>query len=88
MPSATALDAMLQVIWSLLFFVAAYLTLALCTILGLVIAELISDRESVLRAYGAKPALGFPRPEAHKCKRDHLRPRSYPKGMDKWLPIQ
>ena len=58
MPSPTAVDAMLQVIWSLLFFVAAYLTLALCTIMGLVIAELISERESVLRAYGAKPASG------------------------------
>jgi hypothetical protein len=55
MPSLTGLDAMLHVISSLLFFVAGFLTLALCTILGLAIAECISERDGLLRAYGPKP---------------------------------
>ena len=56
MTSPTAYDAILQVIASLLYFVAAYLALVLFTIMGLFIAELISERASVVRAYGAKRA--------------------------------
>jgi hypothetical protein len=56
MTSPTAYDAILQVVASLLYFVAAYLMLVLCTIMGLVIAELISERASVVGAYGAKRA--------------------------------
>jgi hypothetical protein len=55
MLSVTALDAMLQVISSLLFYVAVFLMLALCTIIGLVIAELISERDCVVQAYGPEP---------------------------------
>ena len=55
MLSVTALDVMLQVISSLLFYVAAFLMLALCTIIGLVTAELISERDCVVQAYGPEP---------------------------------
>ena len=42
----TAINAMLQAIGALLVFVTAYLALVLSAIIGLVIAELISERAS------------------------------------------
>jgi hypothetical protein len=50
----TAFNAMLQTIGSLLVFIAGYLALVLFTIICLVMAELISDRASVVRAYGVR----------------------------------
>jgi hypothetical protein len=47
-------NAMLQVIAAFLIFVACYLALLLSAIIGLVIAELISESANLVRAYGAR----------------------------------
>jgi hypothetical protein len=49
-----AFNATVQVTAALLIFVASYLALVLSTIIGLVIAELISERANVVRAYGVR----------------------------------
>jgi hypothetical protein len=56
----TAIGAMLQIIAAVLIFVASYLALVLCTIACLAIAELISERTSVVRQYGANPVPAGP----------------------------
>ena len=48
------LNATLQVIAALLIFVAGYLALVLSAIVGLVMAELISERANLVRAYGVR----------------------------------
>ena len=55
MTIAAEFNVTLQVIASLLIFVAGFLALVLCTIMSLVIAELISERAGFVRAYGANP---------------------------------
>jgi hypothetical protein len=47
-------NAMLQVIAAFLIFVACYLALVLSAIIGLVIAELISESANLVRAYGRR----------------------------------
>ena len=55
MNSAAPFNATLQVIATLLTFIAGYLALVLGTIVCLVAAELISEHASVVRAYGVRP---------------------------------
>jgi hypothetical protein len=54
MTFADTFNAMLQGIAALLIFVAFYLALVLSAIIGLAIAELISERANLVRAYGVR----------------------------------
>jgi len=51
-------DALLQVLAALLIFIISYLGLVICTIICLVIGEIASERDGVVRAYGANSNLG------------------------------
>jgi hypothetical protein len=48
-------NTMLQTIAALLIYVASYLAFAIFIIMCLVVAELIPERASVVRAYGVSP---------------------------------
>ena len=50
----TAIWSYLQVIATLLIFVASYLAIVLCAIMCIVIAELISDHGCLIRAYAER----------------------------------
>ena len=57
----TAFNTLVQVIATFLIFIAGYLALILCIIICFAVTELISERDSVVRAYGARPASSDPR---------------------------
>jgi len=50
----TAISSYLQLIAALLIFVASYLAIVLCATMFIAIAELISDRRSVMQAYAVR----------------------------------
>lgn len=50
----TALSSMLQVVAALLIFIAGYLALVVCAIIGLVITEFSTENGDMDQAYGAK----------------------------------
>ena len=54
----TATWSYLQVIATLLTFVASYLAIVLCAIICIVIAELISDHGDLIRAYAERSGGG------------------------------
>jgi hypothetical protein len=80
----------LQVIVTLLIFVAGYLALVICTVVGLVIAELISERGCVARAYSCRSdsldAGGRPS-NADDDKEATEGPRRDPKGGGESLDV-